>query len=84
MRKVVNLGLRTTYMKREGVYCFTRKLLALPFLPATEIEPAFARMLALASTPELRQLVEYLHRVWFHVQLSLDSSQLVMAPQDEW
>ncbi|XP_021354690.1 uncharacterized protein LOC110451153 [Mizuhopecten yessoensis] len=35
MRKVANLGLRTTYMKREGVHCFIRKLLALPFLPAT-------------------------------------------------
>ena len=32
-RKVQHLGLQTTYMKRQAVHAYIRKLMALPFLP---------------------------------------------------
>lgn len=37
MRKVANLGLRTTYEERQGVHRLIRKFLALPFLPPGHI-----------------------------------------------
>ena len=41
MRKVANLGLKTSYNENKGVHIFVRKLLALPYLPADHIRPAF-------------------------------------------
>ncbi|XP_069109010.1 uncharacterized protein [Argopecten irradians] len=64
LRKVGNLGLRPTYDRREGVHQFVKQLLALPFLPAEQIEPAFRMMSARANTPELRDLTAYIDHQW--------------------
>ncbi|XP_069102221.1 uncharacterized protein [Argopecten irradians] len=41
-----------------------KQLLALPFLPSAQIEPAFRNLSARANTPELRDLVSYIDSQW--------------------
>ena len=60
MRKVANLGLKTTYQERQGLLVFIREMLALRFLPCSHIEGAFDQMMQDARTPELQQLMGYL------------------------
>ncbi|XP_031553270.1 uncharacterized protein LOC116290391 [Actinia tenebrosa] len=54
-RKVQELGLTLPYEND-----FIRKLLALPFLPATEIERVFNTLMQQATTRPLQDLVEYI------------------------
>lgn len=63
-RKVQELGLRTTYSKRGPEYRYIRSLMALPFLPWADIQPAFDRLSARAASPELQQLVGYIDSNW--------------------
>lgn len=58
-RKVQELGLQPNYMNDRGTYSFIRKVMALPFLPATEIPAMYAQLQANASTPRLQQFMEY-------------------------
>ncbi|XP_061178328.1 uncharacterized protein LOC133186965 [Saccostrea echinata] len=63
-RKVQELGLRTTYTKRGAEYRYIRSLMALPFLPSADIQPAFDRLSARATSQELQQLVAYMDSNW--------------------
>ena len=77
MRKVANLGLKTTYQERQGLHVFIRKVLALPFRPSSHIEVAFDQTVQDARTSELQQLMGYLDTTWMnnphwsHRQLSV-------------
>lgn len=66
MRKVANLGLRTAYNEKKGVHVFIKKLLALPYLPADHITPAFQHLLQSANSNQLQQLMTYLSNTWLH------------------
>jgi len=44
MRKLGEVGLKTTYMKRQWAHLFIGKLLAHPFLPGHHIRRAFDRL----------------------------------------
>lgn len=66
MRKVANLGLRTAYNEKKGVHVFIKKLLALPYLPADHITPAFQHLLQSANSNQLQQLMTYLFNTWLH------------------
>ena len=60
MRKVANLGLKTSYNEKEGVHIFVSKLLALPYLPADHIRPAFNNMIRQTTSIQLQLLINYL------------------------
>ena len=64
MRKVANLGLRTTYLQRKTTYQLVRKLLAIPFLPADHIVPALDNLRTAATTPALQSLFDYVSTTW--------------------
>ncbi|CAC5392583.1 unnamed protein product [Mytilus coruscus] len=44
MSKVATLGLKCQYNQKQATHLFIRKLLALPFLPADHIRPAFLQL----------------------------------------
>ena len=63
-RKTQELGLKTTYSQRGAEYRYIRMLMALPFLPSHDIEPAFQLLSDRATSPELRSLVRYMENTW--------------------
>ena len=65
MRKVANLGLKTSYNEKKGVHFFVRKLLALPYLPADHIRPAFNNISQTTSI-QLQLLINYLTNTWLN------------------
>ena len=58
------MGLAAAYNRDEGSYRLIRNLMALPFLPAAEILPAFTKLRSRASTDEMQELVAYIDRTW--------------------
>ena len=64
MRKVANLGLKTTYDQKKAVHIYIRKVLSLPFLPADHIGPAFQQLSPIATSEKLQQLMSYLKETW--------------------
>ena len=77
MRKVGEVGLKTTYDRRAGAHHVIRKLLALPFLPASDIPRAFEKLLQKvdSSSTEMTALFSYVKDQW------LGSS---LWPCEEW
>ncbi|KAH3809077.1 hypothetical protein DPMN_137440 [Dreissena polymorpha] len=63
LRKVNNLGLKTTYERREGVHQYVRKLMAL----GIHIIPSFRALKIVAGTKPLKDLVAYLDRTWMQL-----------------
>ena len=49
----------------RGTYSFIRKMMALPFLPESEIQPMFQRLQCQASEP-LQPFAEYVSSTWIH------------------
>ncbi|VDH91609.1 Hypothetical predicted protein [Mytilus galloprovincialis] len=64
-RKVQDLGLKTTYSSRGVEYRYIRTLMALPFLPHSDIRPAFNTLKERANSQELKELVVYISSTWF-------------------
>eukprot|EP00794_Sanderia_malayensis_P015371 gene15371-biopygen12796 len=62
-RKVQNIGLATSYKNDPAVHNFIRSIMALPFLPAEHIAPAFEQLKKRATTP-LADLVQYVEQTW--------------------
>ena len=56
--RLQGLGFQTAYTQQEAVYRYCRKLLALPFLPASSIITVFEQMEAKAKTPLLQSLMD--------------------------
>ncbi|KAH3774036.1 hypothetical protein DPMN_175407 [Dreissena polymorpha] len=75
LRKVKDVGLQTTYERREGVHDLIRKLLALPFLPGPHIPRAFDCLLdkAEGNTAQMRPLFEYVENQWIESTLWSES-----------
>ena len=65
-RRVQNVGLQTTYQRREGVHHHIRKLLAIPFLPARDIQRAFQKLKEKVddNSEPLRELFRYVQDQW--------------------
>ncbi|CAC5413808.1 unnamed protein product [Mytilus coruscus] len=64
MRKVANLGLKTAYSSHKAVNVFIKKVLALPYLPAGHILPAYRQLTVPPTSPLLHQLMVYINRAW--------------------
>ena len=43
-----------------------KKLMALPYLPAEHIDPAFHKLAEKATTEKLRELCDYIETTWLH------------------
>ena len=67
--KVQELGLQAAYSGDDAVYCYIRKIMALPFLPRREILPMFVRLEAQAQTEQLKSLIQYVRRQWIESQV---------------
>ncbi|XP_060602402.1 uncharacterized protein LOC132755544 [Ruditapes philippinarum] len=70
-RRVQELGLMTTYRHIEGVHQIIRKLLALPFLPGSDIPRAFKKLFDKVdvSSQALVDLFEYVNDQWLENSL---------------
>ncbi|KAL5018704.1 hypothetical protein ScPMuIL_004426, partial [Solemya velum] len=66
MRKVSNLGLRTTFLQRKTTHHFIKKLLCLPYLPPTHIIPAYNNLKETPMMPQLDELMAYLSQTWIN------------------
>ena len=64
IRKQSRLGLAAAYSRDDGTYRYIKKLMALPFLPALEIDPAFQRLQLKATSHALKEFVEYNSETW--------------------
>ena len=53
-------------MNDHGTYLFIGKVMALPFLLATEIPAMYAQLQANASSPRLQQFMEYIETIWIN------------------
>ncbi|CAG2244496.1 unnamed protein product [Mytilus edulis] len=62
-RHVQFLGLQPAYRQQDCIFKYVRKLMALPFLPADHIRPAFRRLKDLQTDP-LQRLVTYVEDTW--------------------
>ncbi|XP_053400515.1 uncharacterized protein LOC123558320 [Mercenaria mercenaria] len=60
------LGLKPRYMERGSVHNYIRSLLALPFLPAQHIEPAFVELASRANSPATKELCSYINDQWMN------------------
>lgn len=74
-RKTQELGLQTPYMEDEATHTLIRRLLALPFLPATCIPEIFEKIQRKASTASLRDLFHYVAHFWI---------QSTLFPPESW
>ena len=63
-KQIQERGLRTAYTSQEGVRKFCRKILALPFLPASSIPTVFDQLAATANSPQLNALCDYVRKNW--------------------
>jgi len=63
-RKVQELGLQIQYQDDHRTYNFIRQLMALPFLPITEIAATFQYLENRAATPAMVELTDYFRRNW--------------------
>ncbi|XP_068707730.1 uncharacterized protein [Montipora foliosa] len=65
-RKIQELGMQQQYISDKGTYVYLRKIMALPFLPESEIMPMFEILRQEASTAALQQFVEYVAGIWIY------------------
>ena len=63
-REVAGLGLQPDYNKKETVYQYVKKMMALPFLPAEHIGQAHRKLTLQAGTPALEHLCTYVRDTW--------------------
>ncbi|XP_052260568.1 uncharacterized protein LOC127864714 [Dreissena polymorpha] len=63
-RHVQAVGLGPAYMERKDLWDYVRKLLVLPFVPSSQIEPLFRNLAQRANTEPLRKLVNYIDSTW--------------------
>ena len=66
MRKVANLGLKSTYDQRKTTHQFIKKILCLPLLPAAHILPTYQSLRESATTQPLMDLLDYLDNTWLN------------------
>ena len=55
---------QVAYSRRDDVYKFVRKVLALPFLPSEHISPAFDGIRAKAQGEQVTSLLNYVEDNW--------------------
>jgi len=59
--QIQELGLQTAYQSDDGTFKHLRKIMALPFLPPSQIPPMFARLQLQATTEPLQNFAEYVN-----------------------
>ena len=57
--QIQELGLQTAYQSNDGTSKYLRKIMALPFLPPSQIPAIFTRLQLQATTEPLQKFVEY-------------------------
>lgn len=65
-RKIQDLGLQGAYSNDDAVFKFLRKVMTLPFLPATKIPGVFERLRAQASSTALEDFMIYVADQWIY------------------
>ncbi|KAK4307094.1 hypothetical protein Pmani_005471 [Petrolisthes manimaculis] len=64
-RKVQELGLQTSYSKRDSVYKLVRKVFALPFLPHDDIKETFDELSCKVGViGPVREFMDYVDQTW--------------------
>ena len=63
-RRIQDLWLASTYMKREATHRYIKQLMALPFLLLDDIPSAFHILTTRANTAELRALEDFMDHQW--------------------
>ncbi|XP_078320426.1 uncharacterized protein LOC144621355 [Crassostrea virginica] len=76
-RKIKELGLVVTYLRREATHRYLKQIMALPFLPAQDIPAAFQQLRDRVITDSLQSLVVYLERQWIQHQMFRPASWTV-------
>ena len=69
-RKVQEYGLQVRYTHDPWTHQYLRKILALPFLPAFEIQPAWEILRREANSAALLDLVQYVDATWISLETS--------------
>ena len=54
------------YSNDDSVHRYIRMIMALPFLPHSEIPTSFQRLKLQATTPALQELIQYIETQWIH------------------
>ena len=62
--QIQELGLQTAYQSDDGTFKYLRKIMALPFLPPSQIRAMFTRLQQQATTEPLQKFVEYVDSTW--------------------
>ena len=65
-QKVEGLGLSTAYHEDDATHKYIKRLTALPFLPHEHIAQMFEQLAALATSPVLQALVNYINDTWIN------------------
>ena len=76
-RKIQELGLAVTYMRREATHRYLKQLMALPFLPPQDIPAAFQQLRDRVNTGLLQSLVVYIERQWLEHRMFRPASWTV-------
>ncbi|KAH3775004.1 hypothetical protein DPMN_176399 [Dreissena polymorpha] len=53
-------------MEKASIHTYIRNMMALPFLPAAEIEPAFQLLAARANSEQITKFVRYIEEQWLN------------------
>jgi len=62
--QIQDLGLQTAYQSDDGTFKYLRRIMALPFLPPSEIPAMFNCLQLQATTEPLQKFVEYVDSTW--------------------
>ncbi|KAJ8300263.1 hypothetical protein KUTeg_021782 [Tegillarca granosa] len=67
------------YFKRDEVFMFCRKLMALPYLPEEHIKPSFEKLTSDVEDPSVQKLVRYVGNTWINNKTYNISTWAVLA-----
>ena len=76
-RKIQELGLAVTYMRREATHSYLKQLMTLQFVPAQDIPATFQQLRGRANTASLQSLVVCLERQWLQHRMFRPASWTV-------
>ena len=62
--QIQELGLQTAYQSDDGTFKYLREIMALPFLPPSQIPAMFTRLQLQATTEPLQKIVDYVDSTW--------------------
>ena len=57
---------QTAYNKKDAVYTYLRRVMALPFLPPEHIPDTFNRLKEKATNQDIQDVLNYVYRTWIN------------------